>query len=631
MSDSRSPHSPRPSRWEWTQAGILALTLAWTTLANGGHGGRIPLVTAGLTGLLLVVHLLSRAQSGQIFHPAGWLLLPFLGYALLNVLMVTPVRWLGWRDWLGWAQMVAVFWVLINGIGSRRPRRFLFYTLVALGLVGVVLCCYQRFVSPEWRVIGAGRGQQLMGRASGSFSIPNSYAGFLLLILPAVVALTMRRAASATERVWWGWVGLVLSLGFVLTLSRGAWLALALALPVLPLLGAQGGGRRRAILAVAVAVVLLACGYGVITQYRPAQERFRQLVADNGEVTRPAMWRGAWDLFRASPLLGSGAGSYNVLFERHRREGFRDEPLWAHNEYLNTLSDYGAVGFGLCFGAIAVIGVACLRSGPADRRRVSRLDDPFVVAGFGAGLFAFALQMGLDFHWKIPALALASATMAGLAVSAGWPRPEQPREPGPGWSPLCLVLAFGVAAGVGWFAPKLEAEGLRSETRRSLDLLWRLPPSQPEYRRIVEDSHDALARATRIDPANAQAWSDLAYALALRIRAGAPRGAELGQAAENAADRAIALSAVCGEFWIRRGIARDAQGRWAEAGADFENAVKLAPADSLTWYHWAEHLARVQAAREAAEAALDFCLRLDPGNQAGLALRQRLAIKKHPL
>jgi O-antigen ligase len=524
---------------------------------------------------------------------------------------------------------VVVFWVLLNGIRSRRPRWFLFYTLVALGLVGVVLCCYQRFVAPDWRVIGAGRGQQLMGRASGSFSIPNSYAGFLLLILPAVVALTLRRAASATERVWWGWVGLVLLLGFVLTLSRGAWLALALALPVLPLLGAQGGGRRRAILAVAVAVVLLACGYGIITQYRPAQERFRQLVADNGEVTRPAMWRGAWDLFRASPLLGSGAGSYNVLFERHRREGFRDEPLWAHNEYLNTLSDYGAVGFVLGFGAVAVIGVGCLRNGSADRRRVSRLDDPFVVAGFGAGLFAFALQMGLDFHWKIPALALASATMAGLTVSAVWPQTDRPRESNPGWSPLLLVLAAGVAVGGGWwFLPKLEAEGLRSDARRSIDLLWRLSPAQPEYLRIVRDSHDALSRATRIDPANAQAWSDFAYALALRIRAEAPHRVELGRAAEAAASRAIALSAVCGEFWIRRGIAKDAQGRWEEAGRDFENAVKLSPADSLTWYHWAEHLSRLPAAHEAAEAALDFCLRLDPGNQAGLALRQRLAIKK---
>jgi Flp pilus assembly protein TadD len=179
--------------------------------------------------------------------------------------------------------------------------------------------------------------------------------------------------------------------------------------------------------------------------------------------------------------------------------------------------------------------------------------------------------------------------------------------------------------------PMLEGEGLRAEARRSLDRLWRLQPSDVEFRRVVLESHETLTRATRIEPTNAKAWADLAYAMVLRVHFEPARSIELGQSAEEAASRALAISNVVGDFWIRRGVARDAQGKWEEAGRDYQEAVKLAPADSMTWYHLAEHLSRVRAVHEAAEAALEFCLRLDPGNQAGLALRQRLAIKKNPL
>jgi len=98
---------------------------------------------------------------------------------------------------------------------------------------------------------------------------------------------------------------------------------------------------------------------------------------------------------------GDSAGSYNVLFERYRPEGYRDEPHYAHNDYLNTLSDYGAVGFSLFFGGLSCRDVAVARS------RANETDprDNLPVGG-AIGLLAFALSLGVDFHLKLPALAL---------------------------------------------------------------------------------------------------------------------------------------------------------------------------------------------------------------------------------
>ena len=634
MSASTSPPSPRATRWEWAQTALLMTNLGWTTLANGGYGAPIALVTGWLTGALVVVHCLANLRPRPdvpAIHPAGWMLLPFLIVALANVGWISPVPWLGWRDWLGWAQMIAVFWVVLNGIRARDPRRMVFFALVALGVIGVGLGCYQSFIQPDWRMIGAARGPEFLGRASGSFSIPNSFAGFLLLLMPAVAALTFRRAASAMERVWWGWVGLVLSFGLILTVSRGAWVSLSLALSVWPLLAARGGWRRRAGLALGVLLGLTILVAVIVTKYPKARERFTHLVLDAGEITRPVMWRGAWRLFLDQPALGTGAGSYNVLFERHRPERFRDEPLWAHNEYLNTLSDYGALGGGLFFGAAVLIAIRCgSRAGGGERRpRHHWLGDPAVHAGWGVGVLAFGLQLGLDFHLKIPALALSFGVVSALAVGAVWPAAPRAATPGVAAASAWLAVAALTTASLGFFfSPMLDAEGLRVRARRTIDRLTHVLPGQPDYGRVLPEARDGLLRATSRDSRNGQAWADLSYATASMAHVEPQRSSEFGRQAEEAANRALNTSLVCSEFWIRRGVARDLQGRWADAGNDFGTAVGLAPADALAWYYYADHLSRMSAGREPAEAALDFCLRLDPGNQAGVALRQRLAIKK---
>lgn len=59
---------------------------------------------------------------GACWHPAGWWLVPFLGYAAVNVAVVSRVGWLGWWDWLGWAQRVVRLWLVLDVVGLPRPR-----------------------------------------------------------------------------------------------------------------------------------------------------------------------------------------------------------------------------------------------------------------------------------------------------------------------------------------------------------------------------------------------------------------------------------------------------------------------------------------------------------------------------
>lgn len=624
----RTSNNPWPVRLELAQAVLLAGNLVWTTLCLGGYRPETMVITSALTGALLTLHLLTRAvfpAATTRSHPAGWLLLPFLAYAAANVCWVTPVRWLGWHDWLGWAQLTVVFWVVLNGLRSAAAQRLVLGALVLTGLVAVALAAYQIFVHPDWLMLGRRQAEQFIGRASGPFGIPNSLAALLLLLIPPLVAVVFSRRATAVIRILAGYLAVMMAVGLIFTASRGAWLGLALAVAVWPLLAGRRSWAQRLGQAALALVAIAVVGGAIYLLVPKMQARFDTMVSESGEKTRPIMWRGALKLFQENPAWGSGAGSYNVAFEKHRPEHYQLDSQWAHNDYLNTLSDYGAVGFILFFGAVAVVIIMSVRQARGDGASASTgwLDEGRVNRGLALGLLAFGLQLVVDFHFKIPALAMAAAVMAGVLVQRGW-RLEQAERKGAG----LRVLAAAVALAVGivftvFFVPHYRAEALRYTARQELDSL--VAREVADYRPVLERVQDALIEALRIDQTNAQAWADLSYVQALWPHVEPANTRELGKAAERSADRALACSKAVPEFWLRRGVALDLQSRWLEAGDALVQAMALAPAHATVWYYQAYHLSLNPVTHLQARAAVGIALRLDPTNRQAQVLRQQLA------
>lgn len=614
---------------EWILTGLLGANLVWTTLGLGGFRAETRLVTWGLTGLALLTFLAGRAAAPRpwaTLHPAGWALGPFLAYAAFNVGFVSPVPWLGWLDWFGWMNLAVTFWVGINGLRSRATRRALFFIVTALGLSAVALGCYQCFVQPDWLMMDRQQAAQFVGRASGPFGIPNSLAGFLILLIPSTGALAWR--GSATGRIWWAWVTAVLTFGLFLTFSRGAWLSLVLALVAWPLFASTRAWPRRLGLAAAVLAGLIGLTIFIHGSSPQARERLDRLVADAGELSRPILWRGAWQLWQTEPGFGTGAGSFNVLFERHRPAGFVDEPQWVHNEYLNTLSDYGLVGLSLSLGAaIWVVWREKRRSrGPRPSAVPGAIDSPAMTSGLGVGCLAFALQLGVDFHLKLPALGLAFALVAALAVGR-FPSDEIPRQEDESRAGRrrALWLAAALLAGIGFFFVLRcqQGEALRSSARERLSREL-LRTSEPRSE-VLQRAEIELRRAVALWPRHGGAWADLAHALEFQAYVDPSGSRQRAEPAEAAARRALALSEVVPEFWLRLGIALQMQGRLTEATSAYERALRLAPRSATGWYYYADHLSRDTKTREAALRAIATCLSLDPGNADAEALRAKLS------
>jgi O-antigen ligase len=150
---------------------------------------------------------------------------------------------------------------------------------------------------------------------------------------------------------------------------------------------------------------------------------------------RSKYWRVAWDEYSAHPWLGSGAGTFDLYWDRDRATiyGARD----AHNLYLETLAELGPVGLILLLATLALPFLALRRGRP----------DPVVAAAAGAYL-AFLLHALMDWDWEMPAVTIAGLLCGGallLAPAGSRPLPSLAR-----WLGLAALAALAIFTAITW-------------------------------------------------------------------------------------------------------------------------------------------------------------------------------------
>lgn len=591
----------------WTDRMIVVFTigcLAWVTWQLGGF---VPsTMVVGLPAMSGVAGLV--ALRWWVIAPTGpptgwWYPLPLLAWVSCHMLGLAelPSRgWLhGWHLWSG----LGAFWA---GLHLARNQKLWRGTMAGVGVIalGVVAAAiYQRTGDASWLPLGREQVAQYLGRSAGTFGNPNTMAAWLAVILPIAVILAFRPSMSLSGRARGlaAAVAVAALLGIGMSFSRGVGLAVVAVAVLAWLVGSRWSWPRRWGLFGGLFVMLVGMGWWGYQESAEVQQRMDSLVEFKGERTRPLLWGIAIDLWQERPLVGYGGASFGGLMEHHRPEGLWESADYAHNEYLNGLSDYGLVGAVLGGGLVVLL----IRRG----RRVSPS-----APGAGLGLGIVALAILLDFHLQSPAVwwLVALAIGARLADRALTDCERfTDTKPGP------MVWIGGSITAALWLlplvlaVPSFRAEELRWCARETLDKLEN-EQEPAEIRAVADRATESLRRAATLDGTNERIWQDLAYALSLREFGNSERSVEVGIAAEVAARRALGGSDLVAEHWVRLGVALDLQGRWAEAGPAFGRAITLAPRQPVMWYYQGFHFSLRPATRELAKAALTTCLRLDP-------------------
>jgi O-antigen ligase len=605
-------HAQQERLGVWVDRGLallLALVLALTCLCLGGVRAETRLCTHSAVAVLLVLQLLRSALLPgaaplRLPRAAGWLTGAFLLLGLFHSLGLSPVPWLAFGEFLDWCQLAAIAWLVGCRTPPGWPRLILAAGLATSALACVGLGLYQVLSDPRWLPLGRQQVSTFLGRASGGFGAPNSLAGLVLLVLPPCLFLALRRLHAPWLRVLGAYLSLCLLAGLLLTQSRGAWLAFALMLLSWPLFFWRGAGLRR-LSGTCLVFCLLALGAAALYQHSErTRGRLDSLAADGGERSRPVLWLAALSEFRAHPLLGGGAGAFPAAFEAVRPESLQADPVRPHNEYLDTLSSLGLVGFLLGGAALLAFAWPGLFGTAVGGR---------LFPGLGLGLLAFCLHLFLEFHLRIPALAMAFAIILGLDRAEGqaWSVAGQRRP----WSILLLAATLASTFGL-LVLPRLRAEALRQPAREAFEHLG--AQVDPVRLSLCED---ALRQSLKLWPGQAQAHADLSAVLAARWTPAAP---QLARESEAHARLALALSDTAWEFWARLGVALDLQGRWVEAGPCFTEALARAPVRTETRYFLAWHFSLRRTTFENARGMVEACLLLDPFHPQAQALRMQL-------
>lgn len=266
-----------------------------------------------------------------------------------------------------WLEFAAVLLLVPQMVHGPHEARWVAAAIIAGASAQALLGIYQFIfrIGPDWFLV-LGR----FMRASGTFSQPNPYAGFLGLVLPVALSLALQANGDAWRqpRRWssWLWTAYfavattLIAAALLASWSRGGWIG-ALAGVGLVLVARS---RRAAILSAGLALLMLVAlllGSLSPTQLpEPVTARLEQIPAFFGVgdpldepvnddnfalIERLAHWVAAERMFAAAPALGVGPGNYAVAYPAFRLPRW-EEPLGhAHNIYLNVLAESGIVGF----------------------------------------------------------------------------------------------------------------------------------------------------------------------------------------------------------------------------------------------------------------------------------------------
>jgi O-Antigen ligase len=176
-----------------------------------------------------------------------------------------------------------------------------------------------------------------------------------------------------------------------------------------------------AAVAVALAVVALAVALDAPGRVRDQYRAFiegnvvqettdtRQRLGAVGNNGRLDIWRVDLRQFRSAPVIGAGAGTFQLAWERERPGSTR--VVDGHSLYLETAAELGVVGLVL--------------AGPARRLRGADRHAAAAVLAAGGALLVHA---GIDWDWEMPALFawLFMAAGAAHALPAGAARRAAP-------------------------------------------------------------------------------------------------------------------------------------------------------------------------------------------------------------
>ncbi len=146
--------------------------------------------------------------------------------------------------------------------------------------------------------------------------------------------------------------------------------------------------------------------------------RAAQIQLQDGTLNvRKVMWAATWNMVKQRPLTGVGAGAWEVDLPLYQVEGSQLETdYYAHNEILQVLGEYGAVGWLFMFFLIAYTLKAAWRT--FFNNTTEGLNEGPIRAVALISLLALMIVSNIGFPWRLAATGAMFALCLGVLAAS---------------------------------------------------------------------------------------------------------------------------------------------------------------------------------------------------------------------
>ena len=417
---------------------------------------------------------------------------------------------------------------------------------IAYMAVGMAILAFAQYAASNGKLLWVYRHPHVeMGHfVQGTFSTKNHFAHLMALGLGPLCLLAIgdakrRKSKFSSSGAGTPWLHGLAMAGVALlvvatlaTQSRGGAVALAVAILVIGAGYLRSGTLRLVHVASLAGVLFVAIGGVSLLGYEQISGRLDDLVSGKVEKldarsSRRLIWAANVEAWKASPLVGFGAGSHREVYPLFLEESGGKEFTHAESGYMQIASETGTAGLVLLLLTMGSCGWWLIRGwvGERDPERLC------LWAAIAPGLVASAVHSIADFVWFIPSLFAVTMVLAACAMRfVQLPSEESATAPGRkrhAKVPLSAYLGTGVTTmlaslAVGTFiGPALGSlewdrylrcsNGLRGMVRELAVNPTGADPHMAET--IVQNtihSTELLGRVLESDPANARAHLRLA-------------------------------------------------------------------------------------------------------------------------
>ena len=248
----------------------------------------------------------------------------------------------------------------------------------------------------------------------GPYVNHNHYAGLMEMLAPFPLVLSMMEELTPPKRVLLAFAGVFMASTIFLSLSRGGMTAFGFEVLFLAaVLWWKNASRRSA--AIFAAVCLLILLFLLWLGGKNLVQRFVSFKTDEASYhTRLQIARDSIPMIKARPLVGWGLGTFTTVYPKYRTFYATVFINAAHNDYVQLLTETGALGFAAVLGFLVVVyvrGFRKLRGPGLDVTQAATLAALLGVTGILVHSF-------VDFNLQIPANAAMFCVLAAVAAAS---------------------------------------------------------------------------------------------------------------------------------------------------------------------------------------------------------------------